>query len=527
MGKLTGEEKAERKKAAAGELLSRRHARKSLIDFSTFTLASYHPNWHHREIAAWLEKVTLDKLPADISGVMIFAPPRHGKSELVDIRWPAWDLGHEPGDKFIATAYGDALARTFSKGCRNVIESPPYQRLWRHKLKERLDTKWQLERELDDQRSTYIAAGILGTLTGEGARKLLIDDPVKNAEEAYSKIIREKIWQNYQSAANTRLAPNGRKVLVMTRWHEDDLAGRLLKLAQTEKAADQWIVVVLPATNDNGEDAYVWNTATGEKKYFPKYQALWPESYPREALDKTKANLGSVFWNALYQQRPTLPVGAIFKRENWGWFDQRPNIDFLIQVYDTAHAEGQENDYSASISLGAGVGGFPVLDAWRDKVAFPALVAIVYERWEMAAKHYNRYPSHLVIEHKGSGISLLQQLETNNLIGHWTFPDGVTRRVPGLPLVPQPATVSKVIRAHGISGYHESKLISLPRGADWVDDFVDELAMFDKGPHDDWVDVLVHGVTYLTRPVEESIVATHEEQVEISPDLDYSGFGIL
>lgn len=506
-----------RTEEAATEILARREARKSLVKFTEFTYPRYKANWHHEIIGNHLEKVT----SGEIENLMVFAPPRHGKSELIDIRWPAWDLGHDPAGHFIGTAYGDELATTFSRGCRNVIDSPDYQRLWRLRFKEKADTKWQLKRKDDDHRATFLASGILGALTGEGATKLIIDDPVKNEEEAYSKRIRDKIDNNFRTVVSTRLAPGGRKVLVMTRWHEDDLAGRLLKRSQEDKRADQWTVVVLAATNDEGTDSYIWNTASGEKKKVPAYKALWPQAYPREKLDGRRADIGETFWSALYMQRPTAPAGQIFKRENWGYFDSFPPIDFLIQVYDGACEEGQENDFSASITLASGKSGFSVFDAWRDKLAFPYLMAKVYERWQRAFKQYGRFPDRLVVENKSSGIQIAQQLEANNQVGVWTFPTGVTERVPFIPITKVPATQSKVLRAQGISGYHESKLVKLPRGADWHDDFVDEHGLFPKGPHDDWVDCTVHGVTFYTRPVEEqSQIISHDEPVVISSDLD-------
>lgn len=501
------------------ELNLRKGARNSLTEFTTFTYPGYQTNWHHEEIAGFLQLISWKKLATNL---MIFAPPRHGKSEMAAIRWPAWDLGGDPSQHFIATAYGDELARTFSRACRNVTQSPAYQRLWRHKLKEQGDTKWQLVRENDDQRASYISAGILSSLTGEGATKLLIDDPVKNAEEAYSKVIRQKVWDNYLTAANTRLAPGGRKVLIMTRWHEDDLAGRLLKLALENKAADQWTVLSLAATNDSGEDSFIWDTRTGKKRYFKPYRALWPERYSREDLDRLKATLGSVFWNALYMQRPSAPEGGLFKRENWTYHDNTPACDFIVQIWDTAHAEGQDNDYSATITLGVGGGKFPVLDAFRSKMGFPALVASVYERWALCKARYGRVPDRLLVENKGSGISLIQQLTTNNQLGMWVHPDGTVMRVPIIPVVPMPATVSKFVRAQGVVGYHESKMVSLPRGADWVEDFIDEHALFDKGPHDDWVDTLVHGMTWMVHGVktdEEENIVVHDPQEEIQSEL--------
>jgi predicted phage terminase large subunit-like protein len=505
---------------AARELLHRRLSRRNLIPFCKQTHPTYQANWHHQLIADHLEQLSAGKLTEHL---MIFAPPRHGKSEQIAVRFPAWELGERPHEHYITTAYGDELAATFSRACRNTIESPSYQRLWPHKFKSRNDTKWELRRKIDDHRATYISSGILSALTGEGATRLLVDDPVKNKEEAYSKLIRNKTYDNYLTAASTRMQPQGKKVLVMTRWHEDDLAGRLLTLAVKNKTADQWIVIVLAATNDEGKDSYIWNTRTGVKTFFPPYAALWPEAYNREALDNTAANLGQVFWNAMYMQRPTTPGGEIFKRDNWGWFDSVPHteIEHIVQVYDGACKEKEENDYSASLTIASTGTKFPILDQWRDKVTFPHLMAKVYERWQQCADLYNRYPDRLLVEDKSSGTQIAQQIETNNMVGVWTFPSGETKNVPPIPVTRIPATVSKEIRARGISGYHEAKLILLPRGADWVDDFVDSCALFPKGINDDWEDCLVHGITYYTRPTEEQeMVQEYYQPITISHDLD-------
>lgn len=484
------------------EQTARAGARKSLTEYCQFTLPAYQVAPHHRMISYYLERLSWKR---ESNNIMFWAPPRHGKSELAAIRWPSWHLGAAPQDHFICTAYGDELARTFSRACRNVTQLPNYQALWPHKLKNDSDNKWQLHRKEDDERATYIAAGILSALTGEGANWLVVDDPVKNAEEAYSKKIRDKTWDNFITAANTRLAAGGKKVLIMTRWHEDDLAGRLIKRALEDKKADQWTVVCLAAINDHGTDSFIWDTRSGRKDYLKPYQALWPERFPREELNRIKATLGEVFWSALYMQRPQAAEGGVFKRSNWRYYDSLPQLQGLVQVYDTAHAEGQENDFSAGIDLGYGTQGYPVLDAWRDKVNFPKLVAKVYERWNACQERYHRYPDRVLIENKGSGISLLQQIATNNQTGLWIFPDGTAKPVPKLPIVPMPAVVSKFVRAQGIVGYHEAGLVTLPRGAPWHDDFVDEHSLFDKGPHDDWVDTLVHGLTWVAHGVKTDL----------------------
>jgi predicted phage terminase large subunit-like protein len=317
--------------------------------------------------------------------------------------------------------------------------------------------------------------------------------------------------------------PGGTITLQQTRWHDDDLAGRLLKAALKDKRASQWVVICLAATNDDGRSSYIWNTKTGEKKYLPKYEALWPQFQSREELDRIQVDQGPTFWSALYQQAPIAAQGTIFQRGAWKYFQQLPVIERLIQVYDTALEEKKDNDYSAGIDLLHTQVGYAVPDAWRDRVPFPQLVAKVYDRWEQAGARYGRYPERLLVENKGSGISLRQQIEANNLVGEWIGPDGARRAVPIIPVLGMPAIESKEVRAHGVSGYQNAGTCWLPERADWLDDFLDETSTFPKGANDDWVDCVVHGLTYFTRPVvgaEQEEVIVSGDEITISSDLD-------
>jgi phage terminase large subunit-like protein len=201
------------------------------------------------------------------------------------------------------------------------------------------------------------------------------------------------------------------------------------------------VVICLAATNDDGKSSFIWNTRTGEKKFLPKYEALWPQFQSREELERIRIDQGPTFWEAMYQQAPVTARGTIFKRDAWKYFSQMPVIERLIQVYDTALEEKKDNDYSASVDLlHTQQQGYAVADGWRGRVPFPKLVAKVYDRWEEAASRYKRYPERVLIENKGSGISLRQQIEANNLVGEWVDPDGIKRRVPIIPVLGMPAT---------------------------------------------------------------------------------------
>lgn len=508
---------------------ARRQAKSSLIGYvrHTFPMFWEKENWHHQLIAEYGERV--DR--REIDRLMVWAPPRHTKSEILSVRRPAWSIGRDVTRQFIIAAYGDRLARTFSGAVRNILRNQRSQQIFDIQFKTIGNTKWQVKRppELDNEKDSMIAGGILGPFTGEGATDEVIDDPFKNKQDAYSKLIRDAVFEQYQTALLSRLMPGGTITIQQTRWHEDDLCGRLLKNALKDKRASQWVVICLAATNDDGRSSFIWDTRSGKKEYLAKYRALWPAWQSREQLDQIRIDQGPTFWAAMYQQAPVTAQGTIFKRDAWKYFQQLPVIERLVQVYDTALEEKKENDYSAGIDLVlTQQQAYAITDGWRARVPFPQLVSKVYQRWEEALSRYGRYPERLLIENKGSGISLRQQIEANNLVGEWIGPDGTRRRVPMIPVLGMPAVESKEVRAHGISGYQNAGLCWLPEqgfsdAESPMEDFLDETAVFPKGANDDWVDCFVHGMTYYTRPVqgaEQQEVIVSGEDLVISGDLD-------
>lgn len=567
---------------AAREKKRRVVARGSLLEFIKYTSPWFITSWHHGLICSLLERVdgiaqdrhitvrvgstnpvineeadgvTTSKknpaykehsvkipVPKHIKRLMVFAPPRHSKSETVSVRRPAWSIGKDRKRMFMNIAYGSDLALTFSKSCVGTMLSTSYQRLFPLQFDRKANERWKVQREEheDNQRDSMIASGIMSPLTGEGATDVNVDDPFKNKSEAYSKLIRDKVYDEYQTSIRTRLQKGATVCLMLTRWHQDDLAGRLIKQALSNKRADQWIVLVLAAWNDTGESSYLWDTATGEKTYLPAYDALWPGLFERSDLEATKASMASAFWEAMYMQSPTTATGNIFRADRWKEFQQPISCERLVHIWDTAMEDTETADYSAHIALGVANGRFVIPDAYRERLTFPDLVKQVYAKWDASIQN-GIVPERLLIEQKGSGISLLQTIEANNLD---PFFEG--HRIPVLGM---PATLSKEVRALSISGYQESGLCALPAPevdqfgevypaafntivhedgtggirVEWVADFIEELAAFPKGANDDWTDAFVHGITYYTRPHGEedySEVAIFEEDVTVSSELD-------
>lgn len=263
-----------------------------MISFTEYTNPNYQCAEHHKRIAESLEAVER----GEIDRLMIFMPPRHGKSELASRRFPSWYLGRNPSKQIIAASYNSDLASDFGREVRDIVKSPEYHNLFDVTL---ADDSRAVNRWHTNHKGVYIAAGVGTAITGRGANVALIDDPLKDREEADSEVIREKVWNWYTSTLRTRLMPGGAIILIQTRWHEDDLAGRLLK-----RQKDKWTILELPAIENEDTDNEI---------------ALWPEWYPLEILKELRADVGQRDWNALFQQRPTVEEGTYFKRE---WFNR-------------------------------------------------------------------------------------------------------------------------------------------------------------------------------------------------------------
>lgn len=210
-----------------------------LIPFVESTFPDFVTSHHHRFIAEKLEAVESGK----IDRLAIFCPPRHSKSELASRRFPAWYLGRHPDHQVICCSYGDELAMDFGRNVRDIVEGQEYSSLFPG-TSIRADSR-SAERWQTDQGGVYVSAGVGSGITGRGAHIALVDDPVKNREEADSETHRRRVWNWFTNVLYTRLMPGGAVILIMTRWHEDDLAGRLLEAESA--GGDQWEVVNLPA----------------------------------------------------------------------------------------------------------------------------------------------------------------------------------------------------------------------------------------------------------------------------------------
>lgn len=294
--------------------LVRSMAQKGLPEYCLAVDKNYTLAWFHYEIAWRLEEFLEQVRRGESPRLMICMPPRHGKSELATQKFPAWALGKYPELEFIVSSYSSDLAIDFGQNTRDAMQSDEYKNIFATRL--RLDTtakgKWMTE-----ERGGYTATGVGGSLTGRGFNIGIVDDPFKNRQEADSETTREAVWKWYTSTFLTREEGNGGIIVILTRWHDDDLAGRILEKGEQDPLADQFELMVYPAIAEEDEE------------FRQKGEALWEAKYSIKKLLQRKASIGTSEFGALYQQDPIDQENATF---NKGWF-QHKTMDEVNKMF--------------------------------------------------------------------------------------------------------------------------------------------------------------------------------------------------
>lgn len=333
--------------SAAAALIERKAARSSLLAFTCRTHAEYQAAAFHRRLCGYLDAF----IAGTLRRLIINMPPRHGKSELVSRRLPAYILGRNPDASVIACSYSADLASRMNRDVQRIMDEASYQRLF---PETRLHAKnirtvahgsWLRNSDVFEvvgRRGVYRSAGRGQGITGMGGDYLIIDDILKDREEADSPTVRESCWEWYTSTFRTRLAPGGSILITMTRWHEDDLVGRLIAQAREEPKADQWHIVCLPALcEEPGPDD---PRAIGE--------VLWPERYPLAELEKIRVQ-SEYDWQALYQQRPRPEGGVEWPDTHFPasmWFEEWPRLYVKAMALDPSKGKSDKvGDYSAYV----------------------------------------------------------------------------------------------------------------------------------------------------------------------------------
>jgi predicted phage terminase large subunit-like protein len=466
--------------AARQELARRELARRHLLPFVMRYEAQYHAGWVHKVIAAELMHFSEQVARGEAPRLMITMPPRHGKSMLASQYWPAWHLGNYPHHEFINTSYAQSLQMDFSRKIQELVKSEDYHHLFGNlgvtKNNEAVE-RWSLY-DYDKKKRTgggILAAGVGGPITGRGAHIFLIDDPVKNRDEAESPTVRATAKSWYSSTAYTRLAPGAGIVVIQTRWHDDDLAGYLLsEMREAEKEmraseggewpedADRWRTVDFPAI------------AVRDEKYRAQGEALHPERYDIKSLRKIKRTLAPRDWAALYQQNPQVEEGAYFQKKYFKMWKTVPEYLDIYCAGDLAISKKEHADYSVFYVVGkAHDGQLYFLDEHRGRWDAAELVEKIFEihrKWKPRKFGLEKGQISLTLD----GFIDRRKREEKLYDLH----------VDELP----PGKQDKELRARTIQGLMSLGQVWWPEGALWVDEAMNEFLRFPAGVNDDRVD---------------------------------------
>lgn len=484
---------ADVREVAKRELARRELARRRLLDFTTYTFTQYQVARHNELLAEYLEQVELyvaTKGQEGIGRLMVFMPPRHGKSELVSVRFPAWFLGRNPDSRVILSSCTGDLAVNFGRQVRNIVIDAPFRAVFGDKSSaaepavladdSRSASVW----DFAGRRGGMVAAGVGAAIIGRGAHLAIIDDPLRNRQDAESQAVRDRIDEWYKSTLYTRLEDGAAIVLMHQRWHEDDLAGRLIKRMVLEDGADQWVVLNLPALAEEwaGEveaaDVIEACTSGWWRSIDPLErqpgEALWPEKYPLEALASIRTNIGGYEWDALYQQRPRRLEGAIIKAHKIKIIDadQLPQGMQPVRYWDLAVGRSSSANYISGAKCAQDEQRrFYILDIVRIPApwseARPKIVTAMLEDALDVAQG---------IEVAGQQDGYYQEFRDD---------DRLHNRV----IKPMGVQGDKEARAQLWATRIEDDKVYMLRGP-WNDTFVAEAVAFPRGTYDDQVDAV-------------------------------------
>lgn len=410
----------------------------------------WHPE-HLAECRRWLDKVT----SGECKRLMLFLPPRHGKSEQATIHYAAYRLLLDDRLKVILGAYNHGLACHFSRQVRRVASEFGFQ--------------FAEDANKQNQWSSTAGGGLYGVgvgsgVTGFGADLIIIDDPVKSRQEAESPTYRQRVLDWYQSDLYTRLHPGAPIILIMTRWHSLDLAGQLLE--QAKEGGEKWDVVSLPAIAEENDEI---GRQPGE--------ALWPVRYSVEDFERIKKAIGSYAFSALFQQRPSPREGGFFRPEWLPVVDPRPRSGLACRAWDNA-ATVHGGDHSTGVRIVRDRPKFVITSVWRGQVSPDQL--------RVAKRTQGQIDGLQTVIHlsQDPGAAGVDQVESDR------------RYLAGFGVVDKRPTGSKEVRAMPFAAACEAGLVELERG-DWNRAFIDELCAFPTGQHDDQVDAAADAFNWL------------------------------
>jgi predicted phage terminase large subunit-like protein len=485
-------------------------ARTNFLEFIQYTKPNYRTNWHHELMARKMEDVVMGRC----KNLLVTVPARYGKSEQISRRLPAYLFGRNPDAQIISTSYASDLASRMNRDVQRIIESPLYHELY---PKTKLSGKNVVTMaqhsylrnseifEIVDAEGSYRCAGVGGGITGMGFGRLenfhpdgvisglgLIDDPFKNRAEADSERIRESVWEWYTSTFKTRREGDAAIILVQTRWNEDDLAGRLLKLAAEDPNADQWEVLSFPAIAE-GELHPEDPRSEGE--------ALWELRHSAEVLISIKAD-SEYDWASMWQQRPAPKGGGLIKTDWFQHYDNPPAYPLrIIQSWDTAQKKGVGHARWCCLTVAEHAGKLYLLDMLLRRMEQPEgerMVASLALQWN---------PNVILIEDKSSGSGVIQRMAEG--VDHPELLGRENRRF--FNVIGIKPEGDKESRMRVETPFLESLRFYTPEHSSWLGDFTGSMSAFPTGAIKDPVDALSQLLRWVrehpaTAPTDDSIV---------------------
>lgn len=432
--------------------MRRRNLRNSYPEFIKQFNTESAPARHHKLLIEKLQQVADGK----IKRLMVFMPPGAAKSHYANVMFSAFMIGRKPGTKLLTASYSGEVADKWGRKVRSIVREEAYCRTFNVNLSQDSQAagRWAL-----DSGSEYYAVGVGGSVTSFRADLGIIDDPVKGREEADSETIRAKTIEWYKSDFWTRLKPDAAVVLIMTRWHEEDLAGWLLEEAKT--GGEKWEVLRLPMIAEN-DDPLKRNAG----------ESLWPEWFTPHMIEIARRD--ERMWSALYQQSPAPDTGNFFKRE---WLRYYNTLPVNLRVYgasDYAVTQGG-GDYTVHGVFGVdSEDNIYVMDWWRgqtESLAWVEQLMIMIK----AHKPVTWFEEGGQINKSMGPLITKRQQETQAWCTRQQFNYG---------------RQNKEMRAQSIRGRMQQGKIHFPKASLWCTDLISELLLFPAGKHDDQVDVL-------------------------------------
>lgn len=444
------------------------------------------PTPFHRYLCRRIQAFLEDRTPG-VKIMIISTPPQHGKSATVTQRLGAWYLLNNPDHHVILVSYGDVLAKRFGKQNLNTIKT--FAPVFGVELDPTRATSQDMY--IKDHDGYMISRGYGAGLTGYSGNLIIIDDPVKNAEEASSEANRESKWEDFLQTIMTRQQSVTRIILIMTRWHEDDLAGRI-----KQDMPELCEVVNIPCECESDDDLL------GRKIGDP----LCPElGKDKKWLETTKkayvSENGQRAWDALYQGRPTAMEGNLFLRDSWSFYDREEyrsgnmKFDRVVMSVDATYKDTKRADFVAIQVIGKKGDDYYLLDRTKRRMTFTATIKEI-----VRMKNANPLVRQIYIEDKANGSAIIEVLRQN---------------VSGVVAV-EPKE-SKYARAEAVAYIQQDGHIFLPKKTGWVYELINEFATFPNGAHDDEVDCMTQALNKLRK---------YRKRVLPKVNIDPFGWGI-